>query len=252
MINNLENCYLPTLHLWTIDLDLLSDPLSQFVKILSSQEQKRADLFIYSELRRRWTICAIAKRVILSKYTQLKADEIDFEYGTEGKPKLVTPLHIHFNVSHSEAKAVIGVMDHNEIGVDVEFNKPDDQLLKIADRFFTKQERNQILDQNESYHLTFYKYWTRKEAYIKCVGGGLTIPLDSFAVSNNPKTSDYIMIDNSTKDVDNWSTVTWQDGEYSAAATVNLPPERYHVKHYNSQDLINILNENVDSHTSEK
>lgn len=235
----------PIMHIWTIDLDKVSYIVSQYEKILSTDENERARKYIYEDLRLRWTNSTIIKRLLLSHFLDIEPNLIAFDFNNEGKPYLSDAPTIYFNLSHSRSKAVVGIMQGHELGVDIEYNHPDEQLIKIADRYFTNRERDEMLEINtEPYHKTFFRCWTRKEAYIKCKGGGLSIPLDTFAVSATKEISVYRMMDNTTDDIDNWSIESWESDNYTAAATIQLPKEKYVIRHYNTQDFFQLISEN--------
>ena len=99
-----------------------------------------------------------------------------------GKPFLVNYNDIHFNLSHSGDWVLCGVGNEN-LGIDVE--QIDDIELSVAEEFFTKEESDYLFTLNENDRLiAFYKIWTLKESYIKNVGEGLSIPLNSFMFKN--------------------------------------------------------------------
>src|SRR5207248_1406414 len=120
------------------------------------------------------------------------AGDIAFDYGPSKKPKLAhhtrseaTPFS--FNVSHSGDLALIAFASLPDVGIDVEAIRPDFATSEIAERFFSPGEVENLLalpvpEQTEA----FFQCWTRKEAYIKAVGEGLSIPLDSFDVEFRP------------------------------------------------------------------
>jgi len=97
-----------------------------------------------------------------------------------GKLYVNSEHNIHFNLSHS-GSWVVCVTDHTPVGIDIEEIKPID--LEIAKHFFSKSEyqdlMNTELDRRISY---FYELWTLKESYLKAIGKGLSIPLDSFSM----------------------------------------------------------------------
>jgi 4'-phosphopantetheinyl transferase len=106
-----------------------------------------------------------------------------FARGRYGKPKLQNAEELRFSVAHSEDVVVLAVTRGRDVGVDVEFARPEDDLLALANRSFSRAEyralaslpKNQILP-------AFYRTWTQKEAFVKLLGTGLQLPLDSFDV----------------------------------------------------------------------
>lgn len=128
-----------------------------------------------------------ALRTLLGRHLDAPPESLVFEYGRAGKPALVHPAAIPFNVSHSGAIALIALSPEVEVGVDVEAIRPVPEMEKIAERFFCRAEAEDLrrlpkVERNRA----FFLCWTRKEAYIKATGDGLSMPLDSFRVVLDP------------------------------------------------------------------
>ncbi|GHV14811.1 hypothetical protein FACS1894219_11270 [Clostridia bacterium] len=116
----------------------------------------------------------------ISKQLNISGTDIYFTADTHGKPVLRDISSIHFNISHS-GKYVVCAVSSETVGIDVEEIKDID--LKIADRFFTKTERDSIYNQSENDRLReFYSVWTKKESYLKMTGDRLSRPLNAFCV----------------------------------------------------------------------
>ncbi len=107
----------------------------------------------------------------------VKRRKLQFLYGQNGKPQIAGQEEIHFNLTHAMDYAAVGFSDR-ELGIDLEYIRTGKR--KVAERFFTKEE-NDFLQENWNDDL-FTKLWTRKESYIKAVGMGMRLPLDSFSV----------------------------------------------------------------------
>ncbi|MDE7379943.1 MAG: 4'-phosphopantetheinyl transferase superfamily protein [Clostridia bacterium] len=107
---------------------------------------------------------------------------VKIEYGQWGKPHLVSPRGVHFNISHSGEWTVCAVAD-SQVGVDIQLVKPVD--LRVAERFFTKEEADAIARAEDKENM-FYRICTAKESYLKAIGTGLTRPLNSFTVKLAP------------------------------------------------------------------
>jgi 4'-phosphopantetheinyl transferase len=158
-----------------------------FFKILADDEKRRAERFHFAEDRERFTVARGALRVLLTRYVNAEPTAIRFTYNSYGKPALVSDQPVRFNVSHSGGVALYAVAKNREVGVDVERVRPEFAGEAIAERFFSPREvealrglpRSQIVE-------GFFNCWTRKEAYIKARGKGLSIPLDKFDVSLAP------------------------------------------------------------------
>lgn len=120
---------------------------------------------------------------IIYENTGINRENISFNYNDYGKPYIDNLPTFHFNISHSD-EWVVCATDSLPIGIDIESIRPID--LEIAKLFFTKEEYEFIRrtpDKDKT--SVFYEYWTLKEAYIKAIGKGLSIPLNSFSILNN-------------------------------------------------------------------
>ncbi len=151
--------------------------LSLLAKI-SEERREKAKKYIKQIDQNRCILGEVLLRYILLKHYGITSKEIAFQYNEYGKPSLIKPKGIHFNISHSGEWVLCGVSDM-PIGIDVEGGM--EEVIPIAERFFTEKEIRYI----DSHLLgnqydAFYKIWTLKESYIKCVGMGLQIPLNSF------------------------------------------------------------------------
>lgn len=126
---------------------------------------------------------------LLNKITGI--DESDIVKNEFGKPYYHNSS-LFFNLSHSENYACC-YLDDNEVGVDIQFCKENVKFIKIANRFFTENEYNNLMKSDNNL-LDFYRMWSAKESYIKLIGKGLSIPLDSFEVLLPDKIGDVFSI----------------------------------------------------------
>jgi 4'-phosphopantetheinyl transferase len=173
--------------LWRADLEAIGADESRWQQVLSSDELMRASRFHFSRDRQRFVAGRALLRTILAAYLRKDPKSLSFSYSKKEKPSL-DPVHadsgVNFNVSHSGAIALFAFTRRREIGVDVEQLRPDSDLEGIARRFFSMHEQNQLaaLPAEERVD-AFFRCWTRKEAYIKATGDGLSLPLNQFDVS---------------------------------------------------------------------
>lgn len=175
--------------LWVVDLDCSPERPSALLECLSSDERARAGRFRFDRDRRRYVVARAALRRVLGNVVGVPASQIAFEYGPYGKPALASPAgaRVEFNVSHCEGLALIAVAAGRRVGVDLERVAAGASRQPIAERFFSPTEiaalrALPVASQDEA----FFACWTRKEAYIKARGEGLSIPLDAFSVSLGP------------------------------------------------------------------
>ena len=171
--------------IWLVLLDTVDGDQS----ILSADELSRAQRFVQRDAQNRFIKTHVALRQILSKYLVLPPKMIMFDQTDKGKPLIKTTSALQFNVSHSGDYALIGVSAQNPVGVDIEKVREKPDLLAIAKRFFSICEYQAIkklpIDRQTA---AFYRCWTRKEAFIKAIGAGLSFPLSDFEVdiTENP------------------------------------------------------------------
>ncbi|WP_457334746.1 4'-phosphopantetheinyl transferase family protein [Rhizobacter sp. P5_C2] len=167
------------LRVWWLRLDEMPDAAA--LATLSADEIARGARFAFEGLRRRHLASHVALRAILAQQTGLPAAALVFGTGPFGKPFLQAPAACVFNMSHSDDVAVIAVAPDapagTEIGVDVEVLRPMRDAIALAERNFTAAEQHELLatptDQRD---LAFMRGWTRKEACLKAIGSGLSIP----------------------------------------------------------------------------
>lgn len=175
------------IHIWRAPLDLEPKLVHQLNAYLAPDEQTRAARFKFDQDRLRFIAARGILRAILSIYLHQTAASLVFSYGPHGKPTLKpgdTHSPIHFNLSHSHGVALYAVTKTREVGIDIEALRAKADWEDIARRFFSHREYLDILAQPEGMRFNaFFQCWTRKEAYIKARGLGMTIPLNSFDVS---------------------------------------------------------------------
>jgi 4'-phosphopantetheinyl transferase len=172
-------------HVWRGDLDTGFSP-GDFLSVLSPDELERASRFHFERDRRHYQCARGLLRVILARYLKLPPGSLRFSYGSHGKPALAG-TELRFNLSHSGGLALLAVAGGGEVGVDIEQVKPRGEVMNIAERFFSPGEivwlRAQPPDLQQR---GFFRLWTRKEALIKAIGLGLSMPLNQFSALAEP------------------------------------------------------------------
>ena len=155
--------------------------------LLSDQERERSARFHFERDRHRYISVHLSLRKLISRYLHVDPSLIRFLTSEKGKPYLdpsAHPTHLNFNLSHSADLAVYAFTLGIEIGVDVEAVRPMDDLKSIARSTFAPGEYAKLCSLPPSQELNaFFNCWTRKEALIKGLGEGLSLPLDHFEVS---------------------------------------------------------------------
>lgn len=176
-------------HVWGVGLDTTPVSISRLQRSLSSEELERANRFRFDADQRRAVIGRGYLRLLLGKILKIPADRLRFEYDQFGKPKL-TPMQglpLQFNVSHSGDLILIAIAVGRAVGVDVEKIRTDLDFDGVATRYFSTNECKMLASiAGPGRERAFFTCWTRKEAYLKARGVGLSLPLDQFDVSFLP------------------------------------------------------------------
>ena len=175
--------------IWIVDLALSEARLARCAVILSPEERARADRFLRPADRARFTASHAALRLILAEALGVGAESITFAAGPAGKPELDGPARgrLAFNLSHSGACALVGLARDAGIGVDVEAIRPLPDALRIARAHFAPDEAAALAAlPSATREAAFFGLWTRKEAVVKALGAGLSLPLARFSVSLPP------------------------------------------------------------------
>ena len=174
-------------HLWMADFADWTDRVADLKSLLSVDEVNRSDRFLREGDRDRYIFAHGVLRRVLAASCGCEPAALAFGIGDHGKPFLADPSPgsgpIEFNLSHSGDLVLIGVTSRCPLGVDVERLSRKVEFEDLSDRFFTPEEAEAIRRHpGEERRRVFFDTWVCKEAFIKAVGHGLTMPLDSFAV----------------------------------------------------------------------
>ena len=174
-------------HIWLAKLDDYS--AASLKLLLAEDELARATRFHFDRDRNHFIVARALLRKLLASYAGVGAAELRFSYAEKGKPSLEESQQgsLNFNLAHSHGLAIYGFSRGRELGVDLEFIREDLADEKIAERFFSPSEIDELRKlPAELRKQAFFDCWTRKEAYIKARGDGLSMPLDGFDVSLAP------------------------------------------------------------------
>lgn len=168
-----------------MDSVLKNNEFEKLIKIISHKKRDRIRNIKVVEVAQQSLIAEVMLRYILTKEFELKNNELLFKVNKYGKPELFSHPYIHYNISHSGRHIAIAITIGESVGIDIEENSPIN--FDIAKRYFAAQETKYILN-GVSYEIIkqrFFDIWTRKESYLKMLGVGLNIPLNSFSVLEN-------------------------------------------------------------------
>ncbi len=180
-----ENC---RVRVWTVRLEASEPHFARAKALLSADESARGARFHFDRHRRAFVLGRAALRVLLGELLDQAPEAIQFHYGPNGKPHLVeSASSLSFNASNSGDLAAYAFTQGCPIGIDIEQLRPILEIQDIARRFFAAEEVTELMSLAEPERPNaFFRCWTRKEAYIKAVGDGLSLPLDSFRVTLLP------------------------------------------------------------------
>lgn len=176
-------------YVWRLALDRTPDEVAQLRLVLSEDERERADRYRIERDRARFVVGRGLLRRVLALYLEQAPERLRFAYGPHGKPELAGSrgVNLRFNLAHSDELALLAIALGREVGIDVERVRTDLDVEPLAARYFSPRE-NAILAAlpAEQRSRAFYTCWTRKEAYVKALGEGLGLSLDSFSVALAP------------------------------------------------------------------
>ena len=215
-------------HVWAVGTDVPSAVAEKFELHLGPDEKGRAARFRFDHLRESFVVARGVLRILLGRYLGVSPSSIRLKYGSRGKPALAGPACLDFSVSHSAALALFAFTTGCEVGVDIEQIRPLKDMQSIASRFFCSEEATELMSlaANQREH-GFYLCWTRKEAYIKATGDGLSAPLDGFRVTLQPnQPARFIHLANDTSAAEAWTVQDLQLAPNYAAALAYRDPRR--------------------------
>ncbi len=174
-------------HIWIAALDSCEPQLDLFWRTLNDDERRKASRFRSETHARRFVSSHGILRHILSRYLKLDPESIDFQTNAQGKPFLTAEsarTGLQFSLSHSENIAACAVTTSSSIGLDIEIVRELPEMRSIAATHFSQEEQAALAGAIEQEkNRQFARCWTRKEAYVKAIGAGLSVPLTSFSAS---------------------------------------------------------------------
>lgn len=217
-----------TVHVVRVDLEINPEEVARLITCLSDDERARAERFKFDEPRARFVACRSALRRVLAACLGIGAAELNFAYGSYGKPELAAThqSNIQFSVSHSGTLGLIALTLDAPVGVDIEECNRSVKMIRLAERFFAESETDELvnlpLDKQRS---GFYRGWTCKEAYMKATGLGMSMPLSSFRVAIDPdRPASLLHVEDQPDEIHRWMIEAIDvDPEYAAAVMVARP-----------------------------
>ena len=173
-----------SIHVWSLPIRQSESIISWCRDLLSPDERIRAERFSFDYLQRSFIFTRGALRVLLGRYLAISPKEVSFRYSAAGKPSVAIETSLRFNTSHSGGIVLYAFARECDIGVDVEQIRDMPETDDLVRSFFNSQEASQLASiPRTERQAAFFRCWTRKEAYLKATGSGLSTSLDSFCVT---------------------------------------------------------------------
>lgn len=178
----------PAMQVWWSGIEPFGEIAEIAERILAPDERARAARFRLEADRRRFVAGRVMLRQVIARHTGQQPSELEFQYTSYGKPRLVSSTAgIDFSLSHSQKVVLLALSQQGRIGVDIERLQPMPDMEHVANAAFSRAEMHALMSLCPELRLIgFFNCWTRKEAYVKALGGGLGIPLHMFDVSLVP------------------------------------------------------------------
>ena len=223
-----SNMELPpdAVHVWRTATEVPASRVAALHDLLSPDERARAGRFIFEADRRRYVVARGVLRTLLGRYLRVESAALVFRYGAHDKPSLAeTPggRDVRFNLSHSYGWALHAFAVGREVGVDVERIRPETDVVGVAEYSFSPAEVASLMSVPEGQRReAFFNCWTRKEAFIKAHGEGISLGLSRFDVTLRPgEPAALLQFDQDPAEAARWSMRALDAGEgYKAALAV--------------------------------
>ena len=204
------------IHVWCVELDAAGE-VAALAACLSEDERERASRLLSGTHQRRFVVARGMLRQLLGRYLDQDPSAVTFSRGAHGKPFLQEG-GLHFNVSHTHELALYAIAQSREVGVDVEWMRPQVAHEQIAARFFSLEEQEALAQvPDEERRAAFYNIWTRKEAYVKARGDGIAAGLGTFAVSLGAEAA-LLHSDEGREEVERWKLIALEPADGYVAA----------------------------------
>ena len=218
------------IHIWQRQLACGPQVVESLRAVLETDELARAARFRFPTGRDEFVVSRGTLRTLLGQYLNYPPDKLRFTYSQYGRPQVDGARRaesVEFNISHSGDVVLLAFARGRRIGIDIERVRKDFNTTEIAERFFSLAEREALrLLPVEQRHEAFFNCWTRKEAFIKALGEGLSHPLNQFDVSLVPgKPAALLATRPDSRDARHWSLWNVQvSAGYAGALAAEITP----------------------------
>lgn len=214
-------------HVWTARLG--EALLASLPDVLDDDERQRAERFVFPQHQVRFRCARSVLRLLLGGYLDCDPRQVAFAYGLQGKPSVDG---LAFNLSHSGDVALLAVSRLAEIGIDIELAREIGEARSIARQYFSPAEQAALASVEGDLSTPFLRCWTRKEAIVKALGGGLSIELASFDVSLEPGQARLLALRDAATSAADWQLHDLSSEGQLAALALLRPPAGHQLRRF--------------------
>jgi len=231
------------IHVWKINLAVPPAEASRLRNFLSAAECEQAARFRFAHDQRRFVVRRAILRRLVAASLETKPEAVQFKILSHGKPQVFgqeSSDGLRFSCSHSADLALVTLARGRELGVDLEQHRPLTDAQKLAGKFFSASEISELAALPQLLKMPgFFNGWTRKEAFLKAIGLGLSFPLDRFSVTLTPDQSAALLsVNDDHKAAEKWTMISLDvRPDYSAALVFVGKTTGIQLFNWNSQTL---------------
>jgi 4'-phosphopantetheinyl transferase len=170
--------------IWLGNIAALDDDYQRYWGFLDQTEQQHALTIKNGQIHNRYVEIRARLRILLGNIVNAKPDQLRIHKAEHGKPYLVDYPEVAFNLSHSADKLAVAIAYDCDLGIDIEQCKPRKTLAALVDKCFAEEEKKYWRQLPEAERTqAFYRFWTRKEAFVKATGKGIALGLKQCAIN---------------------------------------------------------------------
>ncbi len=210
------------LDIWHGDILPTEPEEHNYYELLNDDEKQKSATFTRVEVQKKYIKTHGVLRKVLGDYLKTHPQEINIKTGEHGKPFVDDELF--FNLTHTGNRFAIAVSNCGEVGIDLEHYRERNNLQGLVEKCFSKQENDywQGLSKEQKI-IMFYRFWVRKEAFVKAVGRGIALGLDQCGISPQDQ-SRFLTLPKEYGVVEDWKIVdiTLEEGDVCAVVIKDM------------------------------
>ena len=182
-------------------------------RVLDEAEQTQAGKFKNALLHNRYVEIHGRLRMLLAQKLNQSPEKIRIKKAEHGKPYLADYPELAFNLSHSADRVMIAVGWNCQIGIDIEICKQRINLCGLVDKCFSEEEVAYWINlPDDQKKQAFYRFWTRKEAFVKATGHGIALGLKQ-CVINPENSTEFLRVPDNCGQASAWHVLEIDLGE---------------------------------------